>query len=115
MKFSRVEAPLLEPNELDGIIFKLKKDLNIDPINDKYVVPSSIDKDEDPSILVNWDSLVYSAEGSKKQAALGPAFLPERMHLSYCVLDERSVRKGLLWILFSHFLGFSWHKRRRRK
>ena len=65
MKVTKVESPLVTPNELNGIIYKLKNDLKIDPIKGKHVVPSSIkDCIGTASILVNWDSLVYVAKGS---------------------------------------------------
>lgn len=66
MKVTKVESPLVTPNELNGIIYKLKNDLKIDPIKGKHVVPSSIkDGIGTASILVNWDSLEYNAVGSE--------------------------------------------------
>jgi hypothetical protein len=57
-----IEAPLVTENELNGIIYKLKNELKVNPINDGYVIPSAIrDNVGTPSILVNWDSLIYQA------------------------------------------------------
>ena len=64
MKIIKVESPLVTENELNGIIYKLRNDLNVDPIKAKYVVPSSIkDCAGTASIIVNWDSSVYQAVG----------------------------------------------------
>ena len=40
-KVIKVESPLVTPNELNGIIYKLKNNLKINPIKEKHVVPSS--------------------------------------------------------------------------
>ena len=41
MRISKVDSPLVTRNPLNGIIYKLKNSFKIDPIKDKYVIPSS--------------------------------------------------------------------------
>jgi hypothetical protein len=59
----KIEAPLITPNQLNGIIYKLKNELKVDPINDNYVIPSSINAAHNNlNTLVNWDA-EYSSHG----------------------------------------------------
>lgn len=64
---SKIVAPLVTENELNGIIYKLKTEFGIKPIEDEYVIPTS-NGDSGWGVvdnIVNWDSLVYTtASGS---------------------------------------------------
>lgn len=57
-----IEAPLVTWNMLNGIIYKLKNELMLDPIDNNLIIPSSIRSSSgNPSRLVYWNSYIYSA------------------------------------------------------
>jgi hypothetical protein len=60
MTVSTIEAPLITKNELNGFIYKLKNELNVNPINDGYVIPSSISTYIGSlNTIINWDTFLY--------------------------------------------------------
>lgn len=60
-----VKAPLVTPNALNGIIYKIKNELKFDPIVEKIVVPSSVNDIEGTcKTLVYWNESVFDAGNS---------------------------------------------------
>ena len=58
---SKLKVPLVTKSALNGIIYKLKNEFNVNPIDDFYVVPtaSSVNSGFDVKTIVSWDAAAF--------------------------------------------------------